>query len=220
MENRLKSLLNVPASITITDNTRSMLSFRRMDQAFHVRLHQIFLKADERVLKAVAEYISGRSKRHMQVIRAFIREHTASIRKPGRAAPRKTCIRHQGRCFNLLESFQRINESYFNGEIDCSITWGSMIKRPRRRSVRLGSYSPLSDIIRINPVLDKDCVPQYVLDSITYHEMLHKFLGIKYVNGRRSSHPPAFKVMERKFNHAGPAKAWIKKNLNLLMDRV
>jgi hypothetical protein len=220
MENRLKSLLNVPASVTITDNTRSMLSVRRREQAFHVRMHHIFLKADERVLKAVAEYVMGRSKRHIDIIRAFIREHTTSIRRPRTVAPRKTCIRHQGRHFNLLESFKRINEEYFNGELDCSITWGSATKRPRRRCVRLGSYSPLSDIIRINPVLDKDCVPQYVLDSITYHEMLHKFLGIKYANGRKSSHPPAFKAMERMFSNAGPAKTWIKKNLNLLMCRV
>jgi hypothetical protein len=217
MENRLKSLLSVPASITITDNTRSMLSVRRREHAFHVRLHHIFLKADERVLKAVAEYVMGRSKRHMEIIRAFIREHSTSIRKPRTAAPRRTCIRHQGRHFNLLKSFQSINKEYFNGEIDCPITWGSATKRPRRRSVRLGSYSSLSDIIRINPVLDKDCVPQYVLDSITYHEMLHKFLGIKYANGRRSSHTPAFKAMERKFSHAGPARTWIKKNLSLLM---
>lgn len=220
MENRLKSLLSVPASITITDNTRSMLSVRRREQAFHVRLHQIFLKADERVLRAVAEYVMGRPKRHIEVIRAFIREHSTFIKKSKIVAPRKTCIRHQGRHFNLFESFQRINESYFNGEIECSITWGSTIKRPRRRSVRLGSYSPMSDIIRINPVLDKDCVPQYVLDSITYHEMLHKSLGIKYTNGRRSSHPPIFKEMERKFSHAGSAKAWIKKNLKLLMAGV
>ena len=220
MENRLKSLLSAPASITITDNIRSMLSVKRRDQSFHVRLHHIFLKADERVLKAVAEYVTGRSKRQIEVIRAFIREHNASIRRPKIVAPRRTCIRHQGRHFNLLDSFQRINDSYFNGEIECPITWGSKIKRPRRRSVRLGSYSPASNIIRISPVLDKDCVPQYVLDSITYHEMLHKFLGIKYTNGRRSSHPPIFKEMEKKFSHAGPAKAWIKKNLNFLMARV
>lgn len=220
MENRLKAFLSAPSTITITDNTRSMLSFRRREQAFHVRLHQIFLNADEPVLKAVAEYVKGRSKRPLEIIRNFIREHTSSIRRPKPVAPRRICIRHQGRHFNLKESYQRINELYFNGELECAITWGKLSERPRRRSVRLGSYSPVSDIIRINPVLDRDCVPQYVLDSITYHEMLHKFLGFKFANGRRSAHPPAFKEMEKRFSHAAPAKTWIKKNLNLLMCRV
>jgi|WetSurMetagenome_2_1015567.scaffolds.fasta_scaffold31022_2 hypothetical protein len=220
MENRLKSLLSVPSIITITNNTRSMLSFKRREQAFHVRLHRIFLNADEPVIKAVAEYVKGRSKRPLEIIRDFIREHTSSISRPKPVAPRRVCIRHQGRHFNLLESYQKINNTYFNGELVCAITWGKTSERPRRRSVRLGSYSPASDIIRINPVLDKDYVPQYVLDSITYHEMLHKFLGFRYTNGRRSAHPPAFKEMEKRFTHADPAKAWIKKNLNLLMCRM
>jgi hypothetical protein len=220
MENRLKSLISAPSTITITDNSRSMLSFRRREQAFHVRLHNMFLKADDSVLKAVAEYVRGRSKQPLEIIRAFIRDQATSIRRPRATSPRKIRIRHQGRHFNLLESYQRINDSYFNGELSCAITWGKASERPRRRSVRLGSYSQTSDLIRINPVLDMDCVPQFVLDSITYHEMLHKFLGFKFANGRRSAHPPEFKEMERRFSHAGPAKAWIKKNLNLLMCRM
>jgi hypothetical protein len=220
MIDRLKSFLSVPSTITVTDNTRSMLSIRQKEQAFHVRLHRIFLNADEPVIKAVAEYVKGRSKRPLEIVRAFIREHTSSIRRPRPVATRRICIRHQGRHFNLLESYERINNTYFNGELVCAITWGKTSERPRRRSVRLGSYSPASDIIRINPVLDRDNVPQYVLDSITYHEMLHKFLGFKFANGRRSAHPPAFKEMEKRFSHAAPAKVWIKKNLNLLMCRM
>jgi hypothetical protein len=220
MENRLKSLLNKPASITITDNTHSMLSVRCKDHAFHVRLHHIFLNADEKILKAVAEYVSGRSRRPLEIIRGFIREHSASVRKSRETAPRQVNIRHEGKYFNLLDSFQDLNETYFNREVDCPITWGNIIGKPCRRSIRLGSYSPVSDLIRINPVLDRDYVPQYVVDSITYHEMLHKFLGFKYAKGRRFSHHAAFKEMENNFIHGDKAKAWIKNNLNLLMSRV
>jgi hypothetical protein len=220
MENILKSLLNRPASITITDNTRSMLSVRRKDHAFHVRLHHIFLNADERILKAVAEYVSGRSRRPLEIIKDFIREHGAAVKKSRESAPRRINIRHEGMHFNLLDSFQDLNETYFNGEVDCPITWGNILGRPCRRSIRLGSYSPVSDLIRISPVLDRDYVPQFVVDSITYHEMLHKFLGFKYIKGRRFSHHADFKEMERRFVHGDKARAWIKKNLNLLMGRV
>jgi hypothetical protein len=220
MENRLKSLLSIPASITITDNTRSILSFRRKDHAFHVRLHHIFLKADEKILRAVAEYISGNSRRPLEMIRNFIRENSDAIRRNRRPSPGNINIKHQGTHFNLLDSFHMVNESYFNGEIICSISWGKIIKRSCRRSIRLGSYSPVSDMIRINPVLDRDYVPQYVVDSIIYHEMLHKFLGFRNISGRRFFHDSVFKEMEKNFVHGSAAKAWIKNNLNLLMRKV
>ena len=219
MEHRLRSILNIPAVITLTDNTRSMISIRRRDQEYHVRLHHLFRGADEGVLKALAEYISGNSKRSLRVIRAFIREHSSRIRQKPHAASRKVNIIHQGCYFNLMDSFTDLNELYFGGGIDCSITWGKRMKHSRHRSIRLGSYSPSSKVIRINPVLDREFVPRYVVDSITYHEMLHCFLGFKYLQRRRLSHYTEFKEMERRFVHQERAKLWIKKNLNVLTGK-
>lgn len=219
MEHRLKSILNAPAVITVTDNTRSMISVRRRDHAYHVRLHHIFLGADDGILKALAEYISGNSRRSLGIIRDFIREHSFKIRQKAPSAARKARITHQGRYFNLLDSFARLNDLYFGGGIDCSITWGKRIRHNRCRSIRLGSYSPSADMIRIHPMLDREFVPQYVIDSITYHEMLHRFLGFKYVERRRLSHYAEFKEMERRFIHQDKAKLWIKKNLNLLTGK-
>jgi hypothetical protein len=216
MEHRLRHILNVPSVITFTDNRRSMISVRRREQEYHVRLHHLFLGADEGILKALAEYISGNSRRSLRVIRDFIREHSYKIRQKAPAASRRVRINHQGRHFNLLDSFTSLNDHYFGGGLDCSITWGKRIRHSRRRSIRLGSYSPSSNVIRINPILDREFVPQYVVESITYHEMLHSFLGFKYVEGRRLSHYLEFKEMERRFIHQESAKLWIKKNLNLL----
>lgn len=220
MEHRLKSLLNSPAVITITDNTRSMISVRRRDQAYHVRLNHIFLGADERTIKAVAEFISGNSKRASGIIRGFIREHSCRIRQKAAPKTRKTRIRHQGRYFNLMDSFEALNNSYFEGCVKCPITWGRRIKRTRFRSIRLGSYSSAANIIRISPLLDREFVPQYVLESIIYHEMLHSILGFKHVGGRRLSHYAEFKEMEKRYIHQEKAKAWIKKNLKLLTGKI
>jgi len=219
MENRLKSILNMPATITVTDNSRSMISVKRKDQAYHVRLHHIFLGADEGILHALAEYISGTPGKSLRIIRDFIREHSLKIGSKAAPRSRKARIRHQGRYFDLLESFINLNERYFEGAIDCSITWGNRVKGSRHRSIRLGSYSPSTNIIRINPALDRNFVPQYVIDSITYHEMLHRFLGFKYFKGRRFSHYASFKEMERNFIHTERAKVWIKENLNLLLSK-
>jgi len=216
MEDMLRHILNAPSVITFTDNRRSMISVRRRDQAYHVRLHHLFRGADEGVVKALAEYISGNSRRSLSIIRDFVREHSLKIRQKPHAAIRMPRITHQGRHFNLMASFAGLNNRYFGGSIDCSITWGRRTKHSRRRSIRLGSYSPTLKIIRINPVLDREFVPQYVVDSITFHEMLHSHLGFKYVDGRRLSHYPEFKEMERRFVHQDRAKIWIKNNLTLL----
>ena len=209
----------MPAVITVTDNSRSMISVRRRNQAYHVRLNHIFLDANEGIIKALADYISGNSKRSLGIIKGFIKERSFKIRHKPPAGKRKARITHQGRYFNILESFITVNDTYFSGDVDCSITWGNRPGHSGRRSVRLGSYSPSANIIRINPVLDREFVPRYVVDSITYHEMLHKLLGFKYVEGRRLSHYAEFKMMEKRFIHHDKAKAWIKKNINLLTGK-
>lgn len=220
MENRLKSLLNLPAVITVTDNTSSMISVMRRDQGYHVRLNRIFLDADEMILKAVAEFISGNSKHAKGTIKRFINEQSSRIRRKAAPVPKKIKVTHQGRCFNLMDSFETLNCRYFEGGIDCRITWGRRLRRARFKSIRLGSYSSSAKMIRINPMLDREFVPVYVLESIIYHEMLHSLLGFKYVEGRRLSHYAEFRSLEKRFLHWREAKAWIKINLNLLMRKI
>ena len=125
---------------------------------------------------------------------------------------------HQGKVFNLLDSFERLNSTYFNGNVECHITWGYRRKKKKQKSIRLGSYSSKTSIIRINPALDRDWVPQYVHDSIIYHEILHHILGNKRNNGRNHYHFKAFKIKEQEFLYYEKAKIWIKNNLPRLLD--
>lgn len=219
MEDKLRSILNAPAVITVTDNTRSMISVKRRPQEYHVRLHRMFLDADEGILKALSEFISENSKRSLKIIKDYIREHSLNIGNKTPPVKRNARIRHQGRHFNLMDSFKSLNDSYFGGSVDSSITWGRRISHSRGRVVRLGSYSPSGNVIRINPILDREFVPQYVIEAITYHEMLHRLLGFEYADGRRLSHYRRFKEMEKKYIHYDKAKLWIKKNLNLLTGK-
>jgi hypothetical protein len=216
---QLKSILNMPAVVTVTDNTRSMISVRRRDQAYHVRLHHIFLDADEGILRAVADYIAGNTGRPLRIIKDFIKEHRFKIREKSSYKQRNVTIRHQGRHFNLLDSFRDLNDHYFRGSLSCSITWGKRIIHHHCRTIRLGSYSPSLNIIRINPALDRDFVPHYVIESIIHHEMLHGYLGFQYAGGRRLSHYRKFKEMERDFIHQERARLWIKNNLPLLTGK-
>jgi predicted SprT family Zn-dependent metalloprotease len=152
-------------------------------------------------------------------LNAFISENESKIRRRREPrSPRKISITTQGRHFNLRDSFQRLNRKYFEGCTECAITWGNRRKRGRQKTVRLGSYSPATGVIRINRILDRDYVPKYVLDEIIYHEMLHHHLGIEKKKGRRFHHHETFKEMEKKFPHSDRAQRWIEKNLHRLLS--
>lgn len=218
IETKLTSFLKNPVSIIITDNTRSIIYSKWEKRVYRIRLHHMFLDADESTLKALAYYISGKRKDTHERLDDFIRKHKWKIRRtPESSRPRKIPLRVQGQYFNLANAFNELNQTYFNNQIKCSIMWGNAPRRVRQRSVRLGSYSYRTSTIRINPLLDRPFVPQYVLDSIVYHEMLHHLLGSKEKNGRQMSHHRTFKHMEKRFVHYNQAKQWIDKNLTRLL---
>jgi predicted SprT family Zn-dependent metalloprotease len=218
VEARLTRFLRVPLSLTFTDNTRSMISVKYKDQGYRVRLHHMFLDADESVLKSLADYISGNLSRVKKRLKAFIKTHEGKIRRAaGSPRKRRSVIRPRGRYFHLQEAFDGLNRQYFGGGADCAVTWGNRRKRSGRRSVRLGSYSRAQNIIRINPLLDRAFVPPYVVEDVLYHEMVHHHLGAEKRNGRRLYHHEDFRNMEEKFIHRDKARHWLKENLSRLL---
>jgi len=178
----------------------------------------MFLDANEDVLRSLVSYLSGNANRIDNTLKDFIKENEGKIRKPPESRRvRRMNVVHQGRYFNLRDSFQKINKRYFEGRIHCTVSWGTRRRETRPKSIRLGSYSPETDTIRINPVLDRSFVPRYVVDDVFYHEMLHHLLGFKKINGRHHSHHRIFKKMEKKFIHNAKAKIWVKENLPRLL---
>ncbi len=192
-------------SLVLTDNSSSMLSIRKKGAVSFVRLHRMFLSADEATLKEIGLFIRHGSG-SMKGFRAFLKKMSSAVRqKP----PRYFSARTRGKCYDLCTIFERLNEEYFNSRLTSVITWGSWTTS--RRAVRkrtLGSYCSNSNIIRINPVLDKDSVPDYYINFVVYHEMLHAAIGIMEKDGRRSVHPRDFRERERLFRDYDKAIRW------------
>ncbi len=220
MESQLQKLLDLPLSLTITDNTRSMITVRWRNGRCAVRLHQMFLDAAEDVLRELAAFIRRPSGRHRGLLRTFIRDHEGMIKSAKvPVKPRKPRLHPEGKHVHLGGYLQRLNEVYFGGRNGCAISWGTRKRGRRPRTIRLGSYCPEKRIIRIHPVLDSLAVPAYVIEDVVYHEMLHHELGMVRANGRVLSHHRAFKAMEKAFPHSARAREWIKKNLSWLLTR-
>ena len=93
---------------------------------------------------------------------------------------------------DILEaSFDRVNESYFNGMLDKpNLQWGN-------ESVsKLGSYEYGSDTITISTIFKNE---KQLLDYVMHHEMLHKKFKFSSNNGRTVHHSAEFRKMESKF---------------------
>ena len=218
IESRLRELLNVPLSVTITDNTRSMITVKWKNGTCAVRLHQMFLDAAEEVLRVLAAFIRRPSLRRKTLLKDFIRDHEEKIRiRRSPAKPRTPRLHPEGKHVDLRGHFHRLNEAYFGGRLSCSITWGTRKRGRRPRTIRLGTYSPDQRIIRIHPVLDSPAVPACVIQDVLYHEMLHHELGMVRGNGRVLSHHRLFRAAEKAFPHHAKAREWIQKNLSWLL---
>jgi len=205
--------------VTITDNRRTMVSARRDGGRFHVRLHHMFLRAPESVLRAVAGYVTRRSASDRRALQAYVDAHRHRIR-PAQAAPapRRPRVRPVGRHVDLGEVLKRLNRRCFGGVLECRITWGSR-RRPGRKTVRLGSYAPAHKLIRVHPVLDRSSVPAYVIEAVVYHEMLHHVLGSVRRGGRNHVHTPAFRRMEEAFPATQRAARWLDRHLPALQRK-
>lgn len=202
--------------LRITDNASTMMSVRHVQGSSGARLslHHMFLDAPPEIIGALAHWVRHpRGRKYSDLFGKFIRDNHGHIRAK---TPRPATIETAGVFHDLRELFDEVNVECFGGGIACPITWGKEPPARRRRSIRLGSYSPAEDLIRIHPHLDADFVPRYFVRYIVFHEMLHAHLGIAELpSGRRAIHPPAFRRMEEAYPEYGRAIAWMDNPRNL-----
>ena len=198
---------NKPVIIIITDNATSMISVREKHDAVSVRLHRIFLKADERVLDEVAAFIKEKGGK-TPAIKAFIRNNKSCLKD---SPPRTVTINPHGRFYNLIDIFNVLNRDYFDDRVAASITWGKRSSRYAVRKRTLGSYQKKTNTIRINPILDRRKIPRYVIEFVAYHEMLHAVIDTVVKNGRRSIHSKAFNNREHEYRNYDKAIEWEKR---------
>jgi predicted SprT family Zn-dependent metalloprotease len=209
LEDCLEKMTGKSVSLTITDNSTSLLSIRTKGNLVSVRMHWMFLNADDEVIREIASFIKTRKCR-TPLVRKFISENQTCLKKREQNS-RRPGIHTKGRFHNLREIFDDLNNKYFGGTIIASISWGKGNARRAVRNRTLGSYCGHTDIIRINPVLGRRNVPRYFIRYVVYHEMLHSTVEEEMKNSRRSVHTSEFRKLERLFKDYGKAVSWEKR---------
>ncbi len=203
-----------PVAVRFTDNTSTMISFKKKAGKFELRLHNMFIEANDKVLRALAEYISG-SARGNQCLDRYIKLNADKVGRRRGAAR----LSSKGKRYDLDAIRDALNRAYFSTGVEVPIVWGRAFEKGRRRSIRLGSYSFEDKMIRIHPALDDERVPAHVVVAVVYHEMLHHALGETMKGTRRIVHTREFKERERGYVHFLKAEKWQDNNLNLLLRK-
>ena len=184
-----------------------MISVKEMYDSIVLRLNHIFLNADNGVLDAIVR-IAEKKGGNTQIVKAFIQKNKNCLKN---SPPCTRTLRPNGRIYNLTDIFSTLNSKYFNNSVSALITWGKGSPRYGVRIRTLGSYQKKTRIIRINPILDRKKVPQYVVEFIVYHEMLHAVIDPVVKNGRRVIHSKEFKNRERDYGNYHKAIQWGKR---------
>ena len=195
-----------PAEVAFAYSTHLYRAMR--DQTgLRVTLHEGLLGASPEVWRAVVCAILRQEKAYQHIVQEFgaseeFLEIVAALEMT--TAPVEDVTR--GRCHDLEQVFERVNRDYFQGQMPRpKLTWSRT-----HTHVRMGHYDRLRDLVMLSVALDAPHVPEYVVDFVMYHELLHKQLGIAIANGRRYAHTPEFRAAERRFRRYAEAQAFLK----------
>jgi hypothetical protein len=126
-----------------------------------------------------------------------------------RTKGRKNITSAQGKVYDLDLMFDELNEVYFENAIKKpTLTWSGT------KTYRiLGHYDATHFTIVISKSLDEPNVPNFVVQAVLHHEMLHIKHPTKIINGRRYSHTKAFRTDEKDFEFYEESEEWINANV-------
>ena len=187
-----------------------VLTIRRREESVWVRLSDLLRRAPLSVLEGAAAILLSRLYRR-RAPKALLRQYLDYARsdrtrnRVDKMRGGRVRLKHmhpQGRHFDLEKLFEQLNTKYF----------GSTLRRPHigwsTRSWRrqFGCYDPGPNQILLNRRMDREGVPQFVVEYVLFHEMLH----VKHPTRRSGcslvSHSREFRQEEKRFEHFDRAR--------------
>ena len=189
-------------------------TIRLRDGVMHVRLSDLLEGAPESILQSIAHILLAKIYRkpiqplHATRYRRYVSSHdmTAKAHLVRQVRGRKRIESGRGELYDLDEIFEQLNRTFFYGLLARpQMTWS---RSPARNS--LGHYDPAHNAIVVSRVFDHPRVPQYAVEYIVYHEMLHLKHPVKLRGSRRCVHGPEFQADEKLFPRLEEAKTFLK----------
>jgi len=117
------------------------------------------------------------------------------VQQMRRGRVRPAALNAAGQQFDLNGLFDELNTRFFAGGLEKPHLGWSM--RGWRR--QFGSFDPGPNQILLNRRMDRPEVPQYVVEYVLYHEMLHVKHPTRKSGCSLISHSPEFRAEEKLF---------------------
>jgi hypothetical protein len=180
-----------------------VLTIRRREDVVYVRFSDLLKRASLAVLEGAAALLLARVYRR-KAPRALVEpylEYARSDRtrtrmnRMRRGRVRLAATNPRGQQFDLERLFDELNKNYFAGGLQRPhIGWST---RNWRR--QFGCYDPGPNQILLNRRMDRAGVPQFAVEYVLFHEMLH----VKHPTRRSGcslvSHSKEFREEEKRF---------------------
>jgi len=178
-----------------------------------VRVSDLLEGSPEPVLRAIAHILLAKMYRqpiergHSTRNRRHISGHDLSRKAHlvQQIRGRKRLDSARGHTYDLEHIFEDLNTRFFHGLLARPrMTWS----REHARN-RLGHYDPAHNAIVISRVFDHPRVPEFVVEYIVYHEMLHLRHPVKLRGSRRCVHSAEFQADEKLFPRLPEAQKFL-----------
>ncbi|MBO0347969.1 M48 family peptidase [Phormidium pseudopriestleyi FRX01] len=171
------------------------------------QINEAFVNATDEILYALVRLaFLGKNQEDSQVIKeyALSEEYSEVVLELDFIADTEA-ENPQGKCYNLDRLFHTLNREYFGGKmLKPRLSWNRSFT-----TRKFGHYERGRDRVVLSISLDSDRVPEYVVEFVLYHELLHKQHEGKWVNGRLNVHTREFRQDEQKFCKYKEADQWL-----------
>ena len=181
-----------------------LYKIRERENCVELVAQEGFYRAPDKVLLALLEVaLRSQTTSSRQIIRDYT---TSSQYKTTReyleylSVPKGSLA--VGKTYSLDLSFGRVNQKYFSTRLaKPHLVWNNRITRRK-----FGHYQDDTNTVVVSISLDHPRVPEFVLDYVMFHELLHKQLGARQFRDRRVTHTNEFKNKESQFSRITEAK--------------
>ena len=186
-----------------------LYKIREQNKTIEIVAQESFLYAPDRVFLALLDTaLQPSSESSRQIIREYasgkqykiIRESLEYLSIPPGSFS-------TGKHHDLKKSFNRVNQYLFSDKlIKPHLVWNNRLTRRK-----FGHYQEDTNTVMVSISLDHPRVPEYVIDYVMYHELLHQKLGARLRHNRRYTHTPEFKKKELDFPRIKEAQKFLNK---------
>lgn len=184
----------------------SLFRSDRKEGIFTVTINEGFINAPQQVLYSILRMASSTgTKVHKHNMASY--SNSADYLRISRELLQQKSTEGSGAGLfhNLSTLCEKVEEDYSVPSIERpQLSWMD------RASFRtFGVYQPSSDSIRISPVLDHPEVPEFIVEYVLFHELVHSWVGVRVRNGRSQIHSKRFKGLEHQFARRDEAAAFL-----------